>query len=80
MSEALDIFISADPSSLIFVLYQIYSPTPSCPPKYILNGVTCLSSQQSGIKSSIPLGSAELRIEKEQINYIGDVYTYYTIL
>lgn len=73
MSEPLDIFSSADPSSLIFVRYQIYSPTPSCPPKYIFIGVTCLASQQSGIMSSIPLGSAEHRRQKTN-NYIRDVY------
>lgn len=76
-SEALDISSSSDPSSLRFVRYQIYFPIPSCPPKYFLSGISSLSSQQSGIKSSIPLGSAVHRSPYR--NYIRDAYNYFTI-
>jgi len=72
-SEALVISSSSDPSSLRFVQYQVYFPIPSCPPKYFLSGISSLSSQHSGIKSSIPLGSAVHR--SPQRNYIRDPLT-----
>lgn len=63
-SHALDISSNADPCSLFFVLYQIYSPTPSSPPKYVFLGTKLSSSQQSGMSSSSPTGSAVARSNK----------------
>lgn len=61
-SQVSDISMREELSSLFFVRYQIYSPTPSCPPKYVFCGTTSLSSQQSGIISSKPVGSPAERI------------------
>lgn len=48
---------SSDSSSLCLVLYQIYCPAPSCPPKYNLIGTTSWPSEQSCITRFSPTGS-----------------------